>query len=99
MRPVAAGTHNLHQIGPGIDLYRVVPHGGGTAGDFHNRLGLGALGGERREKRRVLGGGGLSTHYLVHHAVGLLIGEVLLIHNFDNRFFNHGFFSSLFLRS
>ena len=59
----------------------VAPHGGGTAGNFINRFGLGAFGGKRRQERRVLGGACLPAHDLVHDLIGFVIGQVLFMNN------------------
>lgn len=56
-------------------------HGGGTAGNFINRFGLGAFGGKRRQERRVLGGACLPAHDLVHDLIGFVIGQVLFMNN------------------
>lgn len=79
---IAAGAHDIQYLKAGM-LHRggVVPHGGGTAGNFINRFGLGAFGGKRRQERRVLGGACLPAHDLVHDLIGFVIGQVLFMNN------------------
>ena len=95
LRPVPAGADDLYNIHAGVHFRGVVPHGGGAAGDLVDRLGLGALGGEGRQKGRVLGGGGLAAHDLVHDGVGLVVGQVLFAHDLYNGFFDHACAPSL----
>ena len=95
MRAVSAGTDDFKYLHAGFHFYGTIPHGGGAAGDLIDRLGLGALGGEGRQKGRVLGGGGLAAHDLVHHGVGLIVGQVLFAHDLYNRFFDHACAPSL----
>ena len=90
MGAVAAGPHNLQHLHAGVGHRNgPFPHGGGTAADLVNGLRLGALGGQRRQKRRVLGLGGLAVHDLAHDGVGLVIAQVLLVHNLCDGLLNH----------
>ena len=87
---VSAGAHDLKEFHAGLHLDGVAPHGSGASGDLVGGLRSGALGGEGGKKGGVLGGGGLAAHDLIHHGVGLLIGEVPFIDDLDDGFFDHG---------
>ena len=67
----------------------VVAHGGGAARNFVRGLSLGALGGKRRQKSCVLGGSGLAAHDLVHHGIGFVVAQVLLVDDLHNGFLDH----------
>ena len=86
---VAAGAHDLKDLHARVHLGGVVPHGGGAAGDLVGGLRPGALGGEGRQERGVLGGSGLAAHDLVHDGVGLVVGQVLLVDDLYNGFLDH----------
>ena len=43
-------------------------------------------------------GGGLAAHDLVHHGVGLVVGQVLLADDLYNGFLNHGLSSKKFFK-
>ena len=87
---VSAGAHDLQRLKTGcIELDGVIPHGGGTAGYFVNRLRPGALGGQRRQKCGVLGGGGLAAHDLIHHGIGLFIAQIFLLNDLNNCILDH----------
>ena len=94
MGAVAAGPHNLQHLHAGVGHRNgPFPHGGGAAGDLVGGLRPGALGGQRRQERGVLGGGGLAAHDLVHDSIGLVIGQVLFADDFHDCFLNHGVIS------
>ena len=86
---VAAGANDLKDIHAGVHLGGVVAHGGGAARNFVRGLSLGALGGKRRQKSCVLGRSGLAAHDLVHHGIGFVVAQVLLVDDLHNGFLDH----------
>ena len=83
------GDNDLKDIHAGVHLGGVVAHGGGAARNFVRGLSLGALGGKRRQKSCVLGGSGLAAHDLVHHGIGFVVAQVLLVDDLHNGFLDH----------
>ena len=89
MSIVAAGAHDFKDVHARVHLGGVVAHGGGAACDLICGLSLGALGGKRCQKSCILGGCGLAAHDLVHHGVGFVVSQVLLIDDLYNGFLDH----------
>ena len=68
---------------------RKLAHGGCAAGNLVDGLRLGALGGQRSQKRGVLRRAGLSAHNLAHYRIGLVKRQVALHDDLLDGFLNH----------
>ena len=90
MRAVSAGAYDFQHLHARMrHRCGVLPHGRRAAGDLLNGLRLRGLGGQRRQKGRVLRRCGFTAHDLIHDAVGLLVAEIALADNFLYGFLNH----------
>ena len=90
MSAISARSHDLQNLHAGMrHRRRQGTHRIGTAGDFINCLRLRRLGREGGKECRILRRRRLSAHDLEHRCPGLLIGQIFLVHNFDDRFLNH----------
>ena len=96
VRPVAARAHDLEHVHARmLDGRGELSHGLGASAYLVDGLGLRALGRECCQKRRVLGGGGLTLHDLMHYGIRLVVGEVFLHHDLLDGFLDHVHLPSL----
>ena len=86
---VTSRTDDFKDFHAGLDCGAVRSHGAGTAGDFIDCFGSGAFGGESAEKSGVLRCRSFAAHDFIHHGIGFVIGEVLLVDDFYDGFFDH----------
>ena len=64
-------------------------HGFGTAGNFIDRFGFGALRRKGSQESGVLSRRRFAFHDFHHDLMGFVVSQIAFIDNLDNRFFNH----------